>query len=67
MDAVEKIIAYESGEMNPEEEVRFFAELIKSGLAWTLQGSYGRMAKAYIQDGMISYNGEIVGGPEAGL
>ena len=31
MDLVGKIMDFESGEMSPDEAVKFFAELIKSG------------------------------------
>ena len=52
MDLVDKIIAYESGEMGDEETVEFFQELINSGLVWTLQGHYGRTAVNLIQSGL---------------
>ena len=52
MPEIDKIIAYESGEMTQEEMVEFFQELIDSGMAWELQGSYGRMARALIEDGI---------------
>jgi hypothetical protein len=48
---VDQIIRYESGEMSEEETVDFFQELIDTGLAWKLQGSYGRMAQALIAAG----------------
>ena len=49
---VDKIIAWECGEMETEEEViKFFQDLIDTGMAWTLQGSYGRTAKALIEAG----------------
>ena len=50
-DPVDQIIAYESGDMPPEQMPAFFQSLIDSGLAWRLQGSYGRMAAALIQSG----------------
>ena len=51
-DLVGKIIAWESGEMDTKEEViEFFQELIDNGMAWTLQGIYGRTAKALIEAG----------------
>jgi hypothetical protein len=50
-DLVGQIIDYESGTMDQEEAVRFFQGLIDSGMAWTLQGSYGRTAKALIDAG----------------
>ena len=36
-----------------------FAGLIRSGRAWSLQGSYGRAARHLIDAGFISEDGEI--------
>ena len=52
MDLAGKIIAFESGDMEKTELVPFFQELIDNGMAWTLQGSYGRTAKALIEQGL---------------
>ncbi len=60
MDVVSKIIAYESGEMEEQEVIELFAELITTGMAWRLQGSYGRMAKQLIDAGYISRDGEVL-------
>jgi hypothetical protein len=54
MPNVNDIIAYESGEMEEEEMIQFFQGLINSGMAWQLQGSYGRTAMALIKSGMCS-------------
>ncbi len=48
---VAKIIAYENGELDENEVVEFFQELINSGLVSQLQGAYGRIAAALIQAG----------------
>jgi hypothetical protein len=56
---VSLIIAYESGELSAEDTLRLFAKLIKSGLAWQLQGHYGRTAASLIEQGIISKNGRI--------
>jgi hypothetical protein len=50
-DIVDKIIDYEGGEMSDDEIITFFQELINSGMAWQLQGSYGRMATRLIEAG----------------
>lgn len=56
---IDKMIAYESGELNEADTITFFAELVKSKMAWSLQGSYGRMASAMIDAGFISPEGEV--------
>jgi hypothetical protein len=50
-DLVGKIISFENGDMSDEELIAFFQELIDSGMAWSLQGMYGRMAKNLIDEG----------------
>ena len=59
-DLVDKIIEFEAGELGPEEALHLFADLIKTGLAWQLQGTYGRMAVDLINGGFISHDGEIL-------
>lgn len=53
MDLFSQIIAYESGELSEQETIELFQHLVDSGLAWRLQGSYGRMAHALIEAGII--------------
>lgn len=52
-DLVGQVIAYENGEMDEDEVVEFFQGLVDSGLAWRLQGSYGRQAAALIDGGYV--------------
>ena len=51
MDQVDKIMAFESGELDEKGILELFQELIDSGLAWQLQGSYGRIAQNLIDAG----------------
>jgi hypothetical protein len=51
MDQVDKIIAFEQGDLDHEGILELFQELIDSGLAWQLQGSYGRIARNLIEAG----------------
>jgi len=48
------IIDYESGLLNEEEMLDLFQRLVDSGLAWKLQGNYGRIALALIEEGLIT-------------
>ena len=57
---VNKIIAYENGEMSPEDTISFFADLIKTGDVWSLQGHYGRTAASFIENGVIDRKGNIL-------
>ncbi len=54
IDMLEKIGAYESGDMSQDEEVSFFQELVDSGMAWHLQGHYGRHATYLAESGLIN-------------
>lgn len=51
MASIDKIMKYENGEMTDDEVIEMFQELIDSGLAWKLQGHYGRTAMALIEGG----------------
>lgn len=48
------IIAYEEGKLDHEETVSLFQNLVNSGLAWKLQGSYGRTAQSLIDGGEVT-------------
>jgi hypothetical protein len=49
---IDKIIRYENGIMSEEEIVVLFQELINTGMAWKLQGHYGRTAMYLIEEGL---------------
>jgi hypothetical protein len=63
-DEVGQIMAYEQGDLDTPAILNLFSELIKNGHAWSLQGSYGRTAKALIDNGYLSQEGEILKGLE---
>ncbi len=48
------IIAYEQGELEEEEIIELFQNLVDTGMAWQLQGSYGRTACALIEAGLVT-------------
>jgi len=49
---VNHLMSYEAGEMSDDEQIKFFQELINTGLAWSLQGHYGRVAASMIEAGL---------------
>lgn len=51
-DTLSFIVAYEGGELDDDEIIKGFQSLIDTGLAWQLQGHYGRTAMALIQQGL---------------
>ena len=54
---LQDLISYEQGELDEQETIGFFQGLVNSGLAWELQGSYGRTAHALLTAGLITLPG----------
>ena len=57
MDLVSKIMDYEDGQMDDDEVIAFFQELIDTGVINSLQGSYQRQAQNLIRQGLVSAKG----------
>lgn len=49
-----RIIDFEDGQgqMDEDETIEMFQDLIDTGMAWSLQGYYGRTAARLIEDGL---------------
>lgn len=56
-DLSDDIIAFESGELGQDQVVKLFQHLVDTGQAWTLQGFYGRAARALIEKGLVVVKG----------
>ena len=53
----DQIIAYETGQLDEQSTIELFQSLVDSGLAWQLQGHYGRTAMTLINAGLVAVNG----------
>ena len=51
---VDLIMAFEAGELDSEGIIQLFQDLVNTGLAWKLQGSYGRAAIDLIKQGLVT-------------
>ena len=49
----ERIVAYEQGELDQDQTIQLFQELVDSGLITKLQGHYGRLAFQLMEAGLI--------------
>lgn len=47
-----KVVRYEQDELDGFEIIDLFQELINNGMAWSLQGHYGRMAMDLVNNGL---------------
>ena len=59
MSQIDLIIQYESGELDDQQVVFLFADLIRTGQAWMLQGHYARTAQRLIDAGWIDKKGNV--------
>ena len=49
----ERIVSYERGELNEQQTIQLFQELVDSGLIMEMQGHYQRLAAQLLQAGVI--------------
>lgn len=50
---IDNLMAYETGTLDEDGIIAFFQHLVDTGLAWSLQGHYGRTAEALIDAGYV--------------
>ncbi len=53
MNILGKIMDWEDGKLDEDQEAILFQQLVDSGLAWQLQGMYGRKAQSLLDAGVI--------------
>lgn len=54
MDVVSLIMEFESGDLSDDKTLELFQHLVDTGMAWSLQGFYGRTAERLIEAGLIT-------------
>ena len=57
---IDNIIAYEQGKLDRDSTIAMFQQMVNDGSAWTLQGHYGRTAKALLDAVYIQPKQNIV-------
>ena len=50
----ERITAYEKGELDQDQTIQLFQELVDSGMIMNLQGHYQRLAAQLLEAGLIT-------------
>ncbi|AEV52003.1 hypothetical protein [Rhodococcus phage REQ1] len=53
-DVIDRIIAFEQDELDDEQTISLFQELIDTGQVWHLQGAYGRSAVRLVEAGLCT-------------
>ena len=61
LDYLDQMIAFEHGELDQDATVELFQKLVDSGVAWKLQGFYGRTAADLIRAGLVHTPGAVAG------
>lgn len=59
-EQLDRMILWEEGRLPWPDAVDFFSDLVTSGLAWSLQGTYGRTAQALIDSGYLDEYGAVL-------
>lgn len=59
-DWLDLMIQFEEGTLSDDEVLDLFGHLVKTGMAWSLQGFYGRLASDLINSGFLSPDGEVL-------
>jgi hypothetical protein len=65
MPDLDKMIQWEEGTLPYDDYIALFQDLVNSGMAWKLQGMYGREATTLLFSGEISSPFQVVADSES--
>lgn len=54
MNLAERVLLYETDQMSEQEMISMFQDLVDTGMAWKLQGHYGRTSMILLDAGVIA-------------
>jgi hypothetical protein len=54
LQLVDRLIAYEEGQLTEEQQIALFEHLVQTGTCWQLEGHYQRVAATLLEAGLIS-------------
>lgn len=54
MNLAERVLLYETDQMSEQEMISLFQDLVDTGMAWKLQGHYGRTSMILLDAGVIA-------------
>lgn len=60
---LDMMIDWEQGDLDEEDTIELFQILIDNGMAWNLQGMYGRAAESLIENGLCNPRVYYTSGP----
>jgi hypothetical protein len=57
---INEMMLFEDGQLSEIDTIKLFSELVQTGIAWRLQGFYGRNAVCLIENEIIDKKGNIL-------
>lgn len=57
LDYLDQMVDWENGSLDEEGTIELFQALVNNGMAWSLQGMYGRQAQRLIDAGLVQPKG----------
>ena len=62
MNLAERVLLYETDQMSEQEMISLFQDLVDTGMAWKLQGHYGRTSMILLDAGVIAPPEDVLRG-----